>query len=280
MCKRMVSSKKKPAVFLCDPGSVCQPMSVFGQISHATVPSIEGALETLYVKAQKSQKVLIEFATAIANKYGEGVVIDPGVKNHETALDKILHRIPKFKGNVRTVTIDIYRASIVLPTLEDVYNVVKYIQSNSTLYHFGIVKTEDFFAKPKRGGYRDVSILISDQANDGLIGELRVQLCRIKMFSDMVGHHMYEVVRSIYEKANTEKRRTTNDENRVIEAIEESSRHGYDMVMSSQQYTSCVRDLKAEGLKSKKISTATPPANTNRPPTKKASTRTSIKISH
>ena len=251
-------SAKKSAVFVCPPDTICQPLSVFGKDSkksQGSTLSIEGALELIFAKADRSQKTLLEYVRVLANHNGRGaLVVDPGVKSPETALDKLIYRNVKTKGHVRAIT-DVYRASIVVPTLPAVYEVIKDMQENQCPFH--ILKINDMFLRPLQGGYRDVQVLLGDPANDGIVGELRIQLCRIKLFSDTVGHHMYEAVREIREKANKEHRRLTYAENQVIDAIVKSSVHGYESVMASPQFSSCIGDLKGAS-KSTSAKTRTP----------------------
>jgi hypothetical protein len=118
------------------------------------------------------------------------IAYDPQVKSIKSAINKVLYRSINTKAKVRLLT-DVYRASIIASSLDDVYRILTRIQTDETT--FVITRINDSFKKPWADGYRDIQLNISDPDNDKILGELQIQLCPVKRFTEILGHYNYEV---------------------------------------------------------------------------------------
>jgi len=193
-----------------------QPLSI---IENAT--TLESGIELLLKLAIASQKNLVEFMNAIANDIKsigvQATFYDPGIKSYESALRKAKkgYGIP---NQIRLLT-DPYRGSMILENIEAIRKAEGFIKNNSEKYGFKIVYDKNTFNHPWENGYRDINYKFSDMNNQGLVGELQLQLCAVKKFTELVGHKAYEVSRTL-----------SNGSNNVKKALEEVTRYGYNKV--------------------------------------------------
>jgi hypothetical protein len=81
------------------------------------------------------------------------------------------------------------------------------------------VYAKNSFNAPWSNGYRDINYKFSDINNSGLVGELQLQLCAVKKFTELAGHKAYEVGRVLPEGSNN-----------VKKALNEVTKYGYNKV--------------------------------------------------
>jgi hypothetical protein len=81
---------------------------------------------------------------------------------------------------------------------------------------------------------------LSDRNNSGLIGELQLQLCAVKKFTETVGHKAYEITRAL-----------PADKQNVKNALLEVTKYGYNKVTKTAN-TGCMKNVaKMHGGKQK-----------------------------
>lgn len=205
-----------------------QPLSIFENTN-----TLEDGVKALLSLAPTSQKSLVSFMEAIANEVkslgGQATFYDPGIKSYESALRKAKkgYRIP---NQIRLLT-DPYRGSMILENLEAIKKAEEFIEANSERSGFKIVYDKNTFNHPWSNGYRDINYKFSDINNKGLVGELQLQLCAVKKFTEIAGHKAYEVARTLPPGSNN-----------VKKALEEVTQYGYNKVTKTQN-TGCMGNI-------------------------------------
>ena len=206
-----------------------QPLSIFAKAN-----TLEEGVQTLLSLAPISQMNLVKFMEAIANEVKslgiQATFYDPGIKSYDSALRKAKkgYGIP---NQIRLLT-DPYRGSMILENLEAINTAEKFIETKSENYGFKIVYDKNTFNNPWSNGYRDINYKFSDTHNKGLVGELQLQLCAVKKFTEIAGHKAYEVARTLPPGSNN-----------VKKALEEVTKHGYNKVTTISN-TGCMSNIK------------------------------------
>lgn len=108
---------------------------------------------------------------------------------------------------------------MILENLEAIKKAEKYIENNAENKGFKIVYDKNTFNKPWSNGYRDINYKFSDITNKGIVGELQLQLCAVKKFTEIAGHKAYEVARTLPPGSNN-----------IKKALEEVTQYGYNKV--------------------------------------------------
>jgi hypothetical protein len=205
-----------------------QPLSIFENAN-----TLEEGVNVLLSLAPVSQKNLVSFMEAIASEVKtlgiQATFYDPGIKSYESALRKAKkgYGIP---NQIRLLT-DPYRGSMILENLDAIKKAESYIEANAEKMGFKIVYDKNTFNHPWSNGYRDINYKFSDMNNKGLVGELQLQLCAVKKFTEIAGHKAYEVARTLPPGSNN-----------VKKALEEVTQYGYNKVTKSAN-TGCMSNI-------------------------------------
>ena len=157
---------------------------------------------------------------------------DPNIKSYDSAVRRVKnsHGVP---NQIRQLT-DVYRASIILSQLDDIPITISLINDLFNKYNFKIVYFKNTFEKPWDDGYRDLNYRLKDLENQGLIGELQIQLCSVKKFTEEIGHKSYEIIREI---TDMEKKKI------ITPYMNNLTRYGYDKAVSHND-SNCIDDFK------------------------------------
>lgn len=205
-----------------------QPLSIFENAN-----TLEEGVDALLSLALVSQKNLVSFMEEIASEVKtlgiQASFYDPGIKSYESALRKAKkgYGIP---NQIRLLT-DPYRGSMILENLEAIKKAESYIEANAEKKGFKIVYDKNTFNHPWSNGYRDINYKFSDINNKGLVGELQLQLCAVKKFTEIAGHKAYEVARTLPPGSNN-----------IKKALEEVTQYGYNKVTKSAN-TGCMSNI-------------------------------------
>ena len=70
-------------------------------------------------------------------------------------------------------------------------------------------------------GYKDISFRLKDLDNNGLVGELQINLCSIQKFNKIVGHVAYESIRNL--KKTKQNKQLITSINKIISKGYENS---------------------------------------------------------
>jgi hypothetical protein len=196
--------------------SSVQPMSIV-----QNAKTLEEGVQKLLDLAPTSQKKLVRFMDNIVEflkqKGIDASYYDPGIKSFDSALRKAKKGYGT-PNQIRLLT-DPYRASMIVEDKNGIQLINDYIKQNSEKNGFKIVYDKDTFKAPWSNGYRDINFKFSDIENQGLVGELQIQLCSIKKFTELAGHKAYEIARTL----------PRNDPTTPIikKALENVTRYGY-----------------------------------------------------
>eukprot|EP00929_Paragymnodinium_shiwhaense_P065131 TRINITY_DN32687_c0_g1_i1.p1 TRINITY_DN32687_c0_g1~~TRINITY_DN32687_c0_g1_i1.p1 ORF type:complete len:1670 (-),score=391.58 TRINITY_DN32687_c0_g1_i1:147-5156(-) len=150
-------------------------------------------LDAVYETTRKANEKLGSEVMRIATET-VGKAYHAKLKGRVRARAKVL---TKYGNNAACLT-DVMRASIVYPTIDDLYAALKHIlkqEIEDDRRDFGILEAADRFQDPK-DGYRDVSMLV---IVDGVIGEVQLHLQQIKDAKSGEGHDAYKLQRQINE---------------------------------------------------------------------------------
>ena len=175
----------------CDPKFCAdqQPEEIF-----AGITTLEKGVEHLRYLAEKSQTKLVKMLGEVVT---DGVTFyDPDIKSYDSALRKA--KASRGKPNQIRQLNDIFRASIIVDSIDLIPSVRKLLENE--LFHkykFEIVNFKDTFSNPWSNGYRDINYRLKDLGNHGIVGELQINLCSIKKFTEFIGHKAYEISRSL-----------------------------------------------------------------------------------
>lgn len=105
------------------------------------------------------------------------------------------------------------------------------LRGNVNRFGFDLVQINNTFDKPWKDGYRDINYRLSDRNNNGLIGELQLQLCAVKKFTEIAGHKAYEITRALPPGSKN-----------VKNALLEVTRYGYNKVTKSAN-SGCMKNI-------------------------------------
>jgi hypothetical protein len=200
--------------------------------------TVEDAVRILLDLGKASQSKLVRFMDAIVEHLKSKNIIssyyDPGVKSYESAVRKGKQGYGH-DNQVRTLT-DPYRASIIVEQKEGIPLISTFIKEHSKDFGFEIVQERDSFQAPWSNGYRDINFRFSDKENQNLVGELQIQLCGIKKFTELAGHKAYEIARTL----------PKNDPTTPIikKALESVTQYGYNK-SASMVNIGCLEDIKS-----------------------------------
>ena len=175
-----------------------QPAELFD-----TSARLGGNVKRLLQLAEPAQEALIAAIKGYCDRVDGVSYFDPGTKNYESALRKAYNT---YGGNnrIRQLT-DVYRASIVFnspdPTARE--------QLKQKIFEllmdagFELVSVRDSFeTAPWSDGYRDINIRIKYRngliGEYGLIGELQINQCSIKNFTEFLGNKSYEIIENMW----------------------------------------------------------------------------------
>lgn len=193
-----------------------QPKGIFQDAQ-----TLEAGVEILLKLAPVSQKNLVAFMEATASDVKsigvQATFYDPGIKGYDSALRKAKKGYGT-PNQIRLLT-DPYRGSMILENMDAVEKAENFIKNNAKNYGFDIVYAKNSFNAPWSNGYRDINYKFSDINNSGLVGELQLQLCAVKKFTELAGHKAYEVGRILPEGSNN-----------VKKALNEVTKYGYNKV--------------------------------------------------
>jgi predicted acetyltransferase len=213
--------------------SSTQPASLFTGIS-----SLEDGVTRLLELATSSQKKLVRFMDAIvANLKSQGIessYYDPGIKSFDSAVRKAKKGYGT-PNQIRLLT-DPYRASMIVEQKEGIKMISDFIKSQADAFKFKIVYDRDTFNQPWSDGYRDINYKFADMENQGLVGELQIQLCGIKKFTELAGHKAYEIAREL----------PRNDPTTPIikKALESVTHYGYNK-SANMKNIGCLENIKS-----------------------------------
>jgi hypothetical protein len=205
-----------------------QPLSIVKNAS-----TLEEGVEILLKLAPVSQKNLVAFMEATANTVKaigvQATFYDLGIKSYDSALRKAKKGYGT-PNQIRLLT-DPYRGSMILENMDGITKAEDFIKTNAKKYGFNIVYDKNTFNSPWKNGYRDINYKFSDLANSGLVGELQLQLCAVKKFTELAGHKAYEVARV-----------QPPGSNNVKKALNEVTRYGYNKV-STTENSGCMANI-------------------------------------
>ena len=213
--------------------SSTQPAALFQNMT-----TLEEGVTRLLELATSSQKKLVRFMDAIVAKLkSKGInssYFDTGIKSFDSALRKAKKGYGT-PNQIRLLT-DPYRASMIVEEINGIKMVSDFIRSNAESFGFRIVYDRDTFNKPWSNGYRDINYKFADIENQGLIGELQIQLCTIKKFTELAGHKAYEIAREL----------PSNDPTTPIikKALESITHYGYNK-SATMKNIGCLENVKS-----------------------------------
>ncbi len=213
--------------------SSTQPASLF-----TNAKSLEEGVTRLLELAASSQKKLVRFMDGMVadlkSKNINSSYYDPGIKSFDSALRKAKKGYGT-PNQIRLLT-DPYRASMIVEDKEGIQLVSDFIRNNAESFGFRIVYDRDTFGSPWSDGYRDINYKFADVENQGLVGELQIQLCGIKKFTELAGHKAYEIAREL----------PRNDPTTPIikKALEGVTRYGYNKA-ATMKNIGCLENIKS-----------------------------------
>jgi hypothetical protein len=213
--------------------SSTQPASLFQNMT-----TLEEGVTRLLELASSSQKKLVRFMDAIvADLKSKGInssYYDPGIKSFDSALRKAKKGYGT-PNQIRLLT-DPYRASMIVEEKDGIKIISDFIRSNAQSFGFRIVYDRDTFNQPWSNGYRDINYKFADVENQGLVGELQIQLCGIKKFTELAGHKAYEIAREL----------PRNDPTTPIikKALEAVTHYGYNK-SATMKNMGCLENIKS-----------------------------------
>jgi phage terminase small subunit len=118
---------------------------------------------------------------------------------------------------------DVVRASIAVDRFDDIEKVVEGLKKAGMKL---AKKPTDRFAKPTEAGYRDISINV--EYPNGHVGEIQLHVKSMLKAKDK-GHKLYETVRDIQGKAETEGRdKFTDEEQKIVDDANAKMKKLYD----------------------------------------------------
>lgn len=210
-----------------------QPASLFQGTN-----TLEEGVTRLLELATSSQKKLVRFMDVIVEHLKSNGIAssyyDPGIKSFDSALRKAKKGYGT-PNQIRLLT-DPYRASMIVEEKEGIKMVSAFIKSQAESFKFQIVYDRDSFNSPWSNGYRDINYKFADLENQGLVGELQIQLCGIKKFTELAGHKAYEIAREL----------PRNDPTTPIikKALESVTHYGYNK-STNMKNIGCLENIKS-----------------------------------
>lgn len=192
--KDILDSRRRKIDLSCEDGfeDRVQPAELFD-----TSARLGENLERLLQLAEPAQEALIAAIGDYCDRQ-EGVsYFDPGTKNFESAVRKAYNTYGG-DNRIRQLT-DVYRASIVFnnPDSAAREQLKQDIFGLLTGAGFELVSVRDSFeTAPWSDGYRDINIRI--KYRNGLIGELQINQCSIKNFTEFLGDKSYEIIGNMW----------------------------------------------------------------------------------
>ena len=81
--------------------------------------------------------------------------------------------------------------------MKSIENSTEQIRKLFEEYNFEEIYYKNTFVTPWPDGYRDINFKVRDKSNQNLVGELQIQYCPVKKFTEFVGHKSYEILRDI-----------------------------------------------------------------------------------
>ena len=197
-----------------------QPLELFTDIN-----TLEKGVRRLLTLADTSQRKLI--LALIQYKFNKNGITyyNPGVKSYESALRKAKasYGVP---NQIRQLT-DVYRASIIFDNPDQIDEILLEIKTILKNNKFEIVYEKNSFENPWNNGYRDINFKIKDLDNMNLIGELQINQCSVKLFTELIGHKAYEIKRVL----------NKNTKNIVGPYLNQLTQYGYNK--SSKEIKKC-----------------------------------------
>ena len=203
----------------CNPKfcAVQQPLEIFNDIT-----TLEEGVNYLLTLAKSSQQRLIELI--VTNLVEPGIsYYNPGIKGYDSALRKAKSSYG-VSNQIRQLT-DCYRASIIFDNPDQ----LNFIQSKTRTMleenRFQIIYDKNSFEEPWTDGYRDINFKIKDLNNSNLVGELQINQCSVKLFTEFMGHKIYEISRAI----------DPSIKSKVKPYLNEVTKYGYNKVVKEKE---------------------------------------------
>lgn len=190
-----------------------QPIEIINKFK-----TTEKAVKHLIKKGQISQKKLIKVSKIVIkelNKFKiKSQINNPGVKTYSSCLSNIKRN----KNQVLKLT-DIFRGSIIIDDKKNLNKTKQVIKKILKLNNINILRIKDRFKNTGGMGYKDISFRLKDLDNNGLVGELQINLCSIQKFNKIVGHVAYESIRNL---------KNTKQNKQLITSINKIISKGYE----------------------------------------------------
>jgi hypothetical protein len=207
-----------------------QPEELFTEIT-----TVEGGVSKLLKLATSSQtkliKIIEELIVVLKTKNIISAYYNPNIKSYDSAVRKVKNSYGT-SNQIRQLT-DVYRASIILSKQDDINIAIPLITKLFDKYKFEVVYFKNTFENPWDDGYRDINYKLKDIDNGNLIGELQIQLCSIKKFTEEIGHKSYEIIREIKEQSKKDT---------VKPYMNDLTKYGYDKAALSTD-PKCIEDF-------------------------------------
>jgi hypothetical protein len=203
-----------------------QPIELFNK-NDTVETAVKDLLFMTHISQQKLEDMMNDYVTTSNNT---SIFYSPGIKTEESAIRKV----NTMNKQIRRLT-DVYRGSIVLNDLKEIDTIDNKLNELFIKYKFKNVYFRDAFKKPWKDGYRDMNYKLADIENHNLVGELQIQYCPIKKFTEIVGHKSYEILR------NMEKGK---EKDLVEENLNELTNYGYNNVFKNSD-ENCLNSLKS-----------------------------------
>lgn len=167
-----------------------QPLELFNDSN-----TLEEGVEHLLKLALVSQRKLIMLIHEFTKDMNGVTYYNPGIKSYDSALRKAKasYVVP---NQIRQLT-DVYRGTIIFDNPSDLKSILKKTKKMLKQNRFEIVFERNSFDKPLSDGYRDINFKIKDLDNFDLVGELQINQCSIKIFTEFLGHKAYEIIRTL-----------------------------------------------------------------------------------
>ena len=207
-----------------------QPESLFTEIT-----TVESGVKKLLELSTYSQTKLIRLIQELIVKLESNNIItacyNHNIKSYDSSVRKVKNSYGR-PNQIRQLT-DVYRASIILSTQNDIKIAIELITELFSKYNFEVVYFKNTFEKPWDDGYCDINYKLQDIKNQMLIGELQINLYSIHKFTQDIGHKSYEIIREI----------TDTKEKTIIKTyMNKLIKYGYDKAISVTN-TECIEEF-------------------------------------
>ncbi|WP_229399661.1 toxin glutamine deamidase domain-containing protein [Micromonospora okii] len=168
-------------------------------------------LDGLYEAAAVAQEELVVLAKGLAYD-GDREVGRAGWRTQPKSRQRAEDKTRKYDGNPSRL-LDLAAAKVEFHSLEHLYDALDRLRNDPVVR---IVRFEDRFQTPEKGGYRDVQMVL--RASNGHLAEFRLHLAALDEVA-VWEHALYEVRRDVEAVARQEGRELTIREQAIVDNI-------------------------------------------------------------